>query len=89
MERIVKKVKIKSAQGLHARPAAIFVKAANKYLSDILIKKDDEVIDAKSIINILSLALEPDTEIELIIEGEDSAEALKELEKILEESEPR
>ena len=85
MERIVKKVKIKSSQGLHARPAAVFVKAANKYLSDIMIKKDDEIIDAKSIINILSLALEPETEIELIIEGEDSAEALKELEKILEE----
>lgn len=87
MEKIVKQLKITNPQGLHARPAAVFVKAANKYLSNIMIKKDDQIIDAKSIINILSLALEPETEIELIIEGEDSSEALEDLERILKENE--
>ena len=85
MAKISQKIRIKNPQGLHARPAAQFVKTANKFSSTIILKKDDQLIDAKSIINILSLALERGVEVELAIEGEDAPQALEELRKILED----
>jgi len=83
MSRIVKKIVIRNPQGLHSRPATLFVKSAQKFSSNIMISKDGQTVDAKSILNILSLGLEKGAEIELIIEGEDASQALKELEKIL------
>ncbi len=84
MIKIEEKIKIKNPLGLHARPAAQFVKKALEFNSQILIKKDDQILDAKSIMNILSLGLEKDSQIVLILEGPDAKEALKELKKILE-----
>ncbi len=59
-------VKILNEQGLHARPASIFVKTANKFKSTISILHGDEVANAKSIINIMSLGLSKNEEIKRI-----------------------
>ncbi len=85
MAKVSKKIRIKNPQGLHARPAAQFVKTAHKFSSEIFLKKDDQLVDAKSIINILSLALEKDIEIELSAKGDDAQQAIEELRKILED----
>lgn len=65
--------------GLHARPAAIFVKAANKFASDIQVTKDDRTINAKSILSVLTLGVNQGSEITIHAEGEDADAALEEL----------
>ena len=82
-KRIEKKVRVKNKQGLHARPAALFVQIANKYDSAIKVIKDDQVVNGKSIMGILMLAAEKDSEVTLIAEGNDSEEAVADLEQIL------
>ncbi len=83
IKRIEKTVKVKNKQGLHARPAALFVQIANKYDSSIKVSKDDQIVNGKSIMGILMLAAEKDSEIILIAEGTDSEEAVRELEILL------
>jgi len=81
--KLEKRIKIASRQGLHARPAAMFVEAANKFISDIKVSKDELVVDGKSILNILMLGVECNDEILLEVEGEDAQEAMEVLENII------
>ncbi|MFH0940524.1 MAG: HPr family phosphocarrier protein [Candidatus Omnitrophota bacterium] len=83
LKRIEKKITVKNKQGLHARPAALFVQIANKFDSAIKVLKDDQVVNGKSIMGILMLAAEKDSEIILVAEGIDSEEAIVELERLL------
>jgi phosphocarrier protein len=69
--------------GLHARPAAQFVKIAGKFSSEIKVIKDGLEVNGKSIMGIMMLAAEPGSEIQLIIEGEDEAEALLALKELI------
>jgi len=86
-ETLEKKITIKNKQGLHARPAAIFVQIANKFDSDISVLKDGEEVNGKSIMGILMLGAEEGTCIHLKVTGSDAQEAIVELEKILLEKE--
>ena len=73
---------ITNKHGLHARPAAQFVKIAGRFKSEIKVVKDGLEINGKSIMGIMMLAAEPGSEITLLIRGEDenaAFEALKEL----------
>ena len=83
IKRVEKKLKVLNKQGLHARPAALFVQIANKYDSSIKIVKDEQVVNGKSIMGILMLAAEKDSEITIIAEGVDSEEAINELEQLI------
>ena len=78
-----KDIVIKNKQGLHARPAAIFVQIANKFDSDISVIKDNEAINGKSIMGILMLAAEYGTLISIKATGPDAEEAVLALENIL------
>lgn len=80
---IKKKVQIKNSQGLHARPASVFVKIANKYESDVTVKKGAEVVNGKSIMGLLTLAASQGSTIEIEVSGSDAEAALKELEFFL------
>ncbi|MDP8293145.1 MAG: HPr family phosphocarrier protein [Candidatus Orphnella occulta] len=80
---IEKNIVIKSKQGLHARPAALFVQIANKFDSDIFVVKDGEEVNGKSIMGILMLAAEKGAKVCLKAIGTDAEEAVIELEKIL------
>jgi phosphocarrier protein FPr len=62
--------------GLHARPAARFVQAANRFASRITIRHGEREADAKSLIALLGLALRPSTEIVLLADGVDETAAL-------------
>ncbi|MCB2294563.1 HPr family phosphocarrier protein [Clostridium algoriphilum] len=73
MEKVVT---ILNEQGLHARPASIFVKTASKFKSNVSIVHGSGVANAKSIINIMSLGLKKDEEIKIITEGIDEKEAM-------------
>jgi len=79
---ISKKFTIKSKLGLHARPAAIFVETANRFESDIFVKKGDKRINGKSIMGLMMLAAGYGTKITLEIEGRDAQEAMTQFEKV-------
>ena len=83
MPRIIKEVLIKNTQGLHARPAALFVQIASKYNSSLTVQKDDEKVNGKSIMGILTLGAQPGSSITLEIDGDDAQEMLQELEALL------
>jgi len=83
MALLRKKIIVKNKQGLHARPAALFVQIANKFDSRVTLIRDSEEVNGKSIMGILMLGAEKDSEIILEIEGEDAQIALDELEKLV------
>lgn len=84
-ERIIKqKLKIKNKYGLHARPAALLVQVACKYKSKIELAKDGMVVDAKSILGVMTLAAEFGSEIEIFATGEDAESAVEHIQKIIE-----
>lgn len=80
MERTVK---IVNDTGLHARPAAAFVKMASQFLSDINIEYNRTMVNAKSIMNMLSLGLKKDDEIKIIATGTDEKEAIEALTQLV------
>lgn len=78
-----KEIEVKNKSGLHARPAAMFVQIANKFASAITVVKDGQEVNGKSIMGLLMLAAEQGAKITLVADGDDAAEAVRELEKIL------
>ena len=70
--------------GIHARPAAMFVKTANRFSCDIFVEKDGEKVNGKSIMGLMMLAAGPGAKLKVHADGTDAAEALKELEELLE-----
>lgn len=80
---IKKKIKILNPQGLHARPASIFVKIANKYESEIQVKRGSEKVNGKSIMGLLVLAASYGATVEIEASGSDAEAAMKELESFL------
>ena len=78
---------IKNEEGLHARPAADFCKAASKFKSKISIIKDGTEYEAKSILMVLCVGAENGDVIELRAEGEDEQEAIDTLVKTLDMAE--
>jgi phosphocarrier protein HPr len=83
MPLVKKKLTVNNKQGLHARPAALFVQIANKFDSRITVKRDKEEVNGKSIMGILMLGAEKGTQIMVEVEGDDAHLAIAELEKIL------
>ncbi|MCM8780144.1 MAG: HPr family phosphocarrier protein [Candidatus Omnitrophica bacterium] len=83
MPLVSKKILIKNKQGLHARPAALFVQTANKFDAAITVIKDKEEVNGKSIMGILMLGAEKDSIIIIRAEGPDAEAALEELEKLV------
>lgn len=81
MEKIIT---ILNEQGLHARPASVFAKTANKFKSNISIVHGNDTINAKSIIIIMSLGLKKGEEIKIITKGEDEEEAMEALVSLIE-----
>ena len=74
---------IENKTGIHARPASVFVQTASKYKSKIQIKAKGKTVDAKSILMIMSMGLVKGTEITLVADGPDEAEAVKELKALV------
>ena len=83
MPVIRKKVVVKNKQGLHARPAALFVQIANKYNARITVRRGEEEVNGKSIMGILTLGAESGSQIAIEAEGDDAHLAIAELEKIV------
>jgi phosphocarrier protein HPr len=69
--------------GVHARPAAMFVKVANRFSCNIFVEKDGEKVNGKSIMGLMMLAAGPGSKLKLSAEGHDASQALAELETLL------
>jgi phosphocarrier protein len=76
-------IEIKNKLGLHARAAAKLVHIAARFRSDIKIRKGDEEVDGKSILGILLLAAGRGTTITIKANGDDEAEAVEAIEKLI------
>ena len=87
MTLVKKKVIVKNKQGLHARPAASFVQLANKFSSNVTVRRDKQEVNGKSIMGILMLAAEQNSEIHIIAEGDDAEQAVLELENLVSKDE--
>jgi phosphocarrier protein len=83
MPLVKKKLVVRNKQGLHARPAALFVQKANKFDARITIRHNGEEINGKSIMGILMLGAEKGSIIVIEAEGDDAHLAVLELEKII------
>src|SRR2546427_1391374 len=66
--------------GIHARPAAMFVKTANRFTCEIFVEKDGERVNGKSIMGLMMLAAGPGSKLTVHAHGQDASQALAELE---------
>ena len=80
---LTKELTIINKSGIHARPAAMFVKVANRFGCDIFVEKDGEKINGKSIMGLMMLAAGPGCKIVVYCDGEDAAQALAEIEAVI------
>src|SRR5438067_4644887 len=81
--KITKELVVTNKLGIHARPAAMFVRTASKFDCDIYVEKDGERVNGKSIMGLMMLAAGPGSKLLLTAEGEDAARAVVELEALV------
>ncbi len=78
-------VTLKNKNGLHARPAHLFVQKANKFTSTLMVGRPGlQMVNGKSIMGIMMLAAEDGTTLELVAKGEDQERMLAELRELVE-----
>lgn len=76
---VKKEFTILNKLGIHARPAAQFVKTANRFDADVFVEKDGEEVDGKSIMGLMMLAAAQGTPLQLVTNGEQEEAAMKAL----------
>jgi phosphocarrier protein HPr len=69
--------------GIHARPAALFVRVANRFSCNIMVEKDGEKINGKSIMGLMMLAAGPGAKLLVSCEGEDCQAAIEAIEELI------
>jgi phosphocarrier protein len=80
---LTKELTIANKSGIHARPAAMFVKIATRFGCDIFVEKDGEKINGKSIMGLMMLAAGPGSKVTLHVKGADANNAIGELEALV------
>ncbi len=78
-----KNIRIMHDTGIHARPAAVLVKVAMRYESDIYLYRDGNEYDAKSIMNVMSMGVRKGEEIHLKVNGHDENEAFRAITELI------
>jgi phosphocarrier protein len=81
--KVTKDLVVINKLGIHARPAALFVKTANRFDCDVFVEKDGERVNGKSIMGLMMLAAGPGSKLTLHCEGADAARAITEIEALL------
>ena len=80
---LTKEFTVLNKLGVHARPAALFVKTANRYECDIYVEKDGETVNGKSIMGMMMLAAGPGCKLQVHAKGQDAMQALTALEGLI------
>jgi phosphocarrier protein HPr len=82
-DSMTKEFLVSNKLGIHARPAALFVKIANRFRCDIFVEKDGERVNGKSIMGLMMLAAGPGSRLVVHATGPDASKALAELESLI------
>jgi phosphocarrier protein len=83
-QKATKELVVSNRLGLHARPAAMFVKTCGRFKADVWVEKDGEQVNGKSIMGLMMLAAGKGSKLRVTCEGADAADALVEVERLLE-----
>jgi phosphocarrier protein HPr len=82
-EKVEKDVPVINRLGLHARPAAMFVRIASRYRCEIWVSKEGEEVNGKSIMGLMMLAAGQGSKLHIRCEGPDAAKAIVDLEELI------
>ncbi len=80
---ITKKLTVLNKLGIHARPAAQFVRSASRFKADVTVVKDDESVDGKSIMGLMMLAVGCGAVITVTVDGPDEEQSMEALESLV------
>ncbi|MDO9541741.1 MAG: HPr family phosphocarrier protein [Kiritimatiellia bacterium] len=81
---ITREMAILNQYGIHARPAAMFVKTASKYEADVTVERDNVRVSGKSIMGLMTMEASCGSKIRITAEGIDANQAVDELQKLVE-----
>jgi len=84
VQRCTGEVVIDNRNGLHARPAAMFVKISSRYRAEVWVEKDGERVNGKSIMGLMMLAAGKGSRLQVIAEGVDADKAVAEIKNLVE-----
>jgi len=82
-KRLTREVVIQNRYGLHARPAAMFVKTSNRFKSEVWVEKDGEEVNGKSIMGLMMLAAGHGSKLKVSASGSDAEKFLDEIEQLV------
>src|SRR3954470_20362947 len=82
-QKVEKEIPIINRLGLHARPAAMFVRIASRYRSEIWVSKEGEEVNGKSIMGLMMLAAGQGSKLRVRCEGPDASKSMEELEGLI------
>jgi phosphocarrier protein len=82
-QKLAKEFTIVNRLGLHARPAAMFVRIASRHRAEIWVSKEEEEINGKSIMGLMMLAAGQGSKLRIRCEGPDADKAMEELEELI------
>jgi phosphocarrier protein HPr len=83
VQKVEKEISIINRLGLHARPAAMFVRIASRHRSEIWVCKEAEEVNGKSIMGLMMLAAGQGSKLRIRCEGPDAEKAMEELEALV------
>jgi phosphocarrier protein HPr len=81
---VVRDLTIRNRYGIHARPAALFVRTASQFVCDIQVEKDGQIVSGKSIMGLLTLEGSEGTVLRIRAQGPDAKEAIAALAELIE-----
>jgi phosphocarrier protein len=84
-QKIEKEITIINRLGLHARPAAMFVRIASRFRSEVWVEKEGEQINGKSIMGLMMLAAGQGSKLTIRCEGPDADKVMEELEELIQQ----
>ena len=79
----IKELVVQNKMGIHARPAAMIVRITNKFKAEVLVEKDEEQVNGKSIMGLMMLAAGPGSKLTIHANGDDATQAIAEIEALL------
>ena len=81
-QQFIKELVVQNKMGIHARPAAMVVRITNKYKAEVLVEKEEEQVNGKSIMGLMMLAAGRGSTVKFIAVGDDAPQMLAELEAL-------
>lgn len=81
--RCTREIVIQNRNGLHARPAAMFVKISSRYRAEVWVEKDGERVNGKSIMGLMMLAAGKGSKLHIVAEGADADKVVAELDNLV------